>query len=209
MEMKFADESCLKCKHCGFVKPRLDLYCYFKWNGGRWSDMREQAPQQAIPAIVQYCPACKRFYYIEAEGVRMTDVNDYVWIEPVEYRVILPSIREYDKFDWDPIIEYNQRLLLMWAYNDTFYRDPEGPEPTDLDKKVARWNLSRLMGFTNNPIELTEYLREAEYYDECLRLVEKAESALGAELSEEDKDILARIAELARQHDCKPFKISD
>ena len=68
MGLRLSTKEDLKCKHCGFVKERLDLYCYFAWNGGQWSDRRELAPNQAVPALVQYCPNCHRFYYIDAEG---------------------------------------------------------------------------------------------------------------------------------------------
>ena len=68
----------------------------------------------------------------------MKDVKDYNWIEPVDYEAILPSIREYDNFDWSPVIEYNQRLMLMWAYNDKFYRSETGDVPSEFDMKVAK-----------------------------------------------------------------------
>lgn len=53
MDLRFTSEKDLQCKHCGFVKPRLDLYCYFLWEDGKWSDQRECAPNQAVPALVQ------------------------------------------------------------------------------------------------------------------------------------------------------------
>ena len=34
MDLRFTSEKDLQCKHCGFVKPRLDLYCYFLWDDG-------------------------------------------------------------------------------------------------------------------------------------------------------------------------------
>jgi hypothetical protein len=201
MGLRLSTKEDLKCKHCGFVKERLDLYCYFAWNGGQWSDRRELAPTQAIPALVQYCPNCHRFYYIDAEGVYMTDVNHYNWIEPVEYEAILPSIREYDNFDWEPVIEYNQRCILLWAYNDKFYRNPSQEKPTEFDLRVAKWNLLNLTKFYEDPVMIAELLREAGMFDECL------EVASEAEVSEEQNNILDKIIRLAQEQDNRPFKI--
>ena len=201
--MRMSTKEDLQCKHCGHVKERLDLYCYFAWNGGIWSDRRHLAPNQAIPAIVQYCPKCHRFYHILAEGVLIKDVKEYNWIEPVEYEVILPSIREYDNFDWEPVAEYNQRLFLMWAYNDKFHRNSQNAIPTDFDKRVARWNLINLTGFYEDPVMVAELLREAEMYDDCLKVAASANVDIAA------RQILDRIIELAQQQDNKPFKISD
>lgn len=204
MDLRFTSEKDLQCKHCGFVKPRLDLYCYFLWEDGKWSDQREQAPNQAIPALVQYCPKCKRFYYIEAEGMLMKDVNDYNWIEPVEYEAILPSVREYDDFDWSPVIEYNQRLFLIWAYNDKFYRGSSDAVPSEFDIHLAKWNLVNLTRFYNDPVMVSELLREAGMYDDCLKVAESAQ------LEEQDSILLLdRIVSLAQQKINRPFKISE
>lgn len=201
MSFRLSTKEDLQCKHCGYVKKRLDLYCYFAWNDGEWSDRRETAPKCAVPALVQYCPKCHRFYYIEAEGVHMTDVNDYNWIEPVEYEAIAPSIREYDNFDWSPIIEYNQRLILMWAYNDKFYRGQVEVERSEFDIKVARWNLLNLTKFYDDPLMVAELLREAELYDDCL------EVAATAEVDGNQRILLDKIVKLAQSQEYKPFKI--
>lgn len=42
--MRMSTKDDLQCKHCGHVKERLDLYCYFAWEDGVWSDQRETAP---------------------------------------------------------------------------------------------------------------------------------------------------------------------
>ena len=117
--------------------------------------------------------------------------------------MILPSIREYDNFDWEPVAEYNQRLFLMWAYNDKFHRNSQNAIPTDFDKRVARWNLINLTGFYEDPVMVAELLREAEMYDDCLKV------AASANVDIDDRKILDRIIELAQQQDNKPFKISD
>ena len=200
--MRMSTKDDLQCKHCGYVKERLDLYCYFAWNDDSWSDRRETAPQCAVPALVQYCPRCHRFYYIEAEGVLMTDVNDYNWIEPVEYEAIAPSVREYDNFDWSPACEYNQRLRLWWAYNDNFYRGSPSDIPTDFDKRVARWNLLNLTGFYENPVMISELLREAEMYEDCLKV------ATSAEVNKDNKPMLDKIISLAQKKDNRPFMIT-
>ena len=203
MSFKLSTKDDLQCKYCGYVKERLDLYCYFAWDDGAWSDRRENAPKCAVPALVQYCPKCHRFYYIDAEGVRMTDVNDQNWIEPVEYEAIEPSVREYDDFDWDAAIEYNQRLRLMWAYNDKFYRGAVKVERSEFDIRVARWNLVHLTKFYDDHVMVAELLREAEMYDECLKV------AADADVYGDEKILLERIVELAQKQDHKPFKISD
>ena len=203
MDLRFTSEKDLQCKHCGFVKPRLDLYCYFLWEDGKWSDQRECAPNQAVPALVQYCPNCHRFYYIDAEAILIKNVNDYNWIEPVDYDVILPSIREYDNFDWSPVIEYNQRLMLMWAYNDKFYRSNSGDVPSEFDVKVAKWNLINLIQFYNDSIMICELLREAGLFEDCLK------EAVDAMVDEQSKAVLDRIVTLAKQEDKRPFKIAD
>lgn len=203
MSFKLSTKDDLQCKHCGHVKERLDLYCYFAWDDGAWSDRRENAPKCAVPALVQYCPKCHRFYYIDAEGVHMTDVNDYNWIEPVEYEAIAPSVREYDDFDWDAAIEYNQRLRLMWAYNDKFYRGAVKVERSEFDIRVARWNLVHLTKFYDDHVMVAELLREAEMYDECLKV------AADADVYGDEKILLERIVELAQKQEHKPFKISD
>lgn len=199
--MKLSTQEDLRCKHCGHVKERLDLYCYFLWQDGKWSDERETAPNQAVPALVQYCPKCKRFYYIEAESVLMKDVNDYNWIEPVEYDAILPSAREYDNYDWKPAIEFNQRLRLWWAYNDKFYRNSSNAAPTDFDKRVSKWNLLNLTRFYEDPVMISELLREAEMYEDCLKV------ATSAEVDIENKPILDKIIALAQKKDNRPFEI--
>jgi hypothetical protein len=84
----------------------------------------------------------------------MTDVNDYNWIKPVEYETIAPSVREYDDFDWDAAIEYNQRLRLMWAYNDKFYRGAVKVERSEFDIRVARWDLVHLTKFYDDHLEI-------------------------------------------------------
>ena len=200
-EMKFTTKNDLQCTHCGHIKSKLDLYCFFAWQDGNWSDRREWAPQAAVPALVQYCPECKRFYHIYAEAVHMTDVKDYNWIEPVDYMAVVPSAREYDDFDWSPIAEYNQRMILMWAYNDTFYRG-QGAQPSDFDKSVARWNLLNLTGFFEDPVMIAELLREAEMYEDCLKVISEAQV--------DDPDamaVMARIKGLAESGDNKPFKL--
>ena len=203
MSLRLSGKEDLKCKHCGHVKERLDLYCYFSWSDGIWSDQRHLAPNQAVPALVQYCPNCHRFYYIDAEGVLMKDVKDYNWIEPVDYEAILPSIREYDNFDWSPVIEYNQRLMLMWAYNDKFYRSNSGDVPSEFDVKVAKWNLINLTQFYNDSIMICELLREAGLFEDCLK------EAADAMVDEQSKAVLDRIVTLAKQEDKRPFKIAD
>ena len=114
---------------------------------------------------------------------------------------VVPSAREYDDFDWSPIVEYNQRMILMWAYNDTFYRG-QGAQPSDFDKSVARWNLLNLTGFFEDPVMIAELLREAEMYEDCLKFI--------SETQVNDPDamaMLARIKGLAEAGDNKPFKL--
>ena len=89
MSLRFSGKADLKCKHCGFKKSKLDLYCFFQWDDARWSDNREVAPSQAIPGPVQFCPNCRHFYYIDAAAVLIDDVDDYNWIEPLSYEKIL------------------------------------------------------------------------------------------------------------------------
>mgnify|MGYP003294253600 FL=1 len=201
--MILATENDLQCKYCGFVKDKLDLYCYFLWQDGFWSDLRHIAPNQAVPALVQYCPKCKRYYFIEVDGVHMKSTADYRWIEPVEYDDIVASIKEYSKYDWSETVEFNQRLRLMWAYNDTFYRSGSSRVPTEYDRAVAKENLIRLSEFYQDPIVVAEFLREAEMYDECLQLAGKiAPDAEGFE-----RVVLGKVIDLALKQDNKPFKI--
>jgi hypothetical protein len=199
--MILATEKDLQCKHCGFIKDKLDLYCYFAWNDGFWSDLRHSAPNQAIPALVQYCPNCKRYYFIEVEGVMMKSTRDYNWIEPVEYDDIKPAVKEYAGFDWVLPVEFTHRHHLLWAYNDTFYRNYSTRIPTEADKEIARENLLRLAELYQDPIVVAEFLREAEMYKECLELAETIQPE-GFEVV-----VLDRIITLAREGDNKPFKV--
>ena len=206
MSLRLSTHKDLQCTHCGFTKSKLDLYCYFAWNDGIWSDMRHIAPNQAVPALVQYCPQCNRFYYIEAEGVYMTSTNDYNWIEPVDYAAILPSVKEYDGFAWSPVIEYNQRLCLLWAYNDHFFRNPLRATPSEEDKKIAKNNILALVKLLSDPLIIAELLREAEEYDLALRFIADAEDT---DLDDEEKAVLYKIKDLALNHNNRPFKVSD
>ena len=132
----------------------------------------------------------------------MFNTGDYNWIEPVDYDAILPSVSEYDKFDWDIILEYNQRLRLMWAYNDKFYRDSLSPEPTEYDKSIAKNNLLRLAEISKgNPYIVLECLREAQMYEECINIA--------TEISSEGvtRDLINRVVSFAKQNDSKPFPI--
>ncbi len=199
--MKLSTKGDLQCKHCGFTKSKLDLYCYFACDG-YWSDLRHIAPNQAVPALVQHCPKCNRYYYISAEGVEIFNTSDYNWIEPVDYDAILPSVSEYDKFDLDIIVEYNQRLRLMWAYNDKFYRESSSSEPTEYDKTIAKNNLLRLAEISkSNPYIIIECLREAQMYEESINIA--------TEISSEGvtRDLINRVVSFAKQNDSKPFPI--
>lgn len=175
MGLRFTSEKDLQCKHCGFVKPKLDLYCYFSWDDAKWSDKREIAPNRAFPAPVQFCPNCKRFYYIDADDVLIDEVDNYNWIEPLSYDTILPSIRDWFYFDWSPKTELKQRLLLLWTYNDKYYRNLIPAKPSETDIAVSKWNLLRLAKLLNDPIMLAEVLREAAKYDMCLKVTRSAD----------------------------------
>lgn len=199
--MKFSTEKELQCTHCGAIKDRLDLHCYYFWDKGECSDLRELAPQQAVPAIVQFCPSCRRFYHIEKEGVVIKSIGDFNWIDPVTYDAIKPSIVEYDKFEWSAAAEYNQRLRLLWAYNDFFYRENEQRIPAEDDKMIAKWNLLHLTNFFRDPIMIAELLREAEMFDECLKVANKAS------LNIKNNPMLEHIVTLAESQNNKPFKI--
>ena len=91
----------------------------------------------------------------------------------------------------------------MWSYNDKFYRGPVKVERVEFDVRVARWNLINLTKFYDDHVMVAELLREAELYDECLKV------AADAKVYGDKKILLDRIIGLAQQHDHKPFKISD
>jgi hypothetical protein len=200
--MKFTTDTDLQCKHCGFKKSKLDLYCFSQWDDARWSDMRELAPNQAIPAPIQFCPNCKHFYYIDAAAVFIDDVDGYNWIEPLSYEKILPSILDWLHFDWNPLIEFKQRLFLLWTFNDKFYRRPTEEQPSETDITVYRWNLLRLSQLSNNPMMIAEVFREASKFDWSLKVARKAE------VEDDNKHIMEKIQSLAQNGDSKPFRIS-
>ncbi|MBQ7812068.1 MAG: hypothetical protein IJZ70_06645 [Bacteroidales bacterium] len=203
MGLRFTSEKDLQCKHCGFVKPRLDLYCYFLWDDAKWSDKRELSPSKAFPAPVQFCPNCKRFYYIDAEDVLIDDMNKYNWIKPLSYDNLLPSIGDWFNFDWSPKTELKQRLLLLWTFNDKFYRNSTVAEPSETDINVAMWNLLSLAKLLNDPIMVAEVFREAKKYSWCLKVAENAV------IEDDMKHIMDKIQALAQKGDNKPFKISE
>ena len=118
-----------------------------------------------------------------------------------ENEAILPSVREYDHFDWESVIEYNQRCLLLWAYNDKFYRNPTVEKPTEFDLRVAKWNLLNLTKFYEDPVMIAELLREAGMFDECLDVASKAK------VCEEQINVLDKIIRMAQDHDNRPFMI--
>lgn len=201
MSLRFSGKADLKCKHCGFKKSKLDLYCFFQWDDARWSDNREVAPSQAIPGPVQFCPNCRHFYYIDAASVLIDNVDDYNWIEPLSYEKILPSILDWLDFDWSPQVEFKQRLFLLWTFNDKFYRQPTEEQPSETDITVYRWNLLHLVKLCNDPIMIAEFLREASKFDMSLKV------ARNAEVEDDGKHIMEKIQSLAQKGDNKPFRI--
>ena len=201
--MKLATDIDQQCRHCGLKKSKLDLYCYYKWDDARWSDKREIAPSGAFPAPVQFCPNCKRFYYIDAEDVLIDSVDEYNWIDPLSYEMILPSIRDCLNFDWSPETELRQRLLIMWTFNDKFYRSSTTEVPSERDVTVAMWNLLSLTKLLSDPVMTAEVLREAKKYVQVLKVAKNA-------IVEDDKKcIMDKIQKLALKGNHKPFKILD
>lgn len=71
-------------------------------------------------------------------------------------------------------------------------------ERSEFDIRVARWNLVHLTKFYDDHVMVAELLREAEMYDECLKV------AADADVYGDEKILLERIVELAQKQDHKP-----
>lgn len=171
-------ENGTNCPHCGNKVKKLDHYCYYRWDGGEWSDLRHEAPQVMVPSLVQLCPHCGKHFAMTKEFIVINDTSKVNFVDPVDFPALLHGAFNYcmpmSEFEWSsPEIEFNQRIRFLWAYNDYFYRnDSEHPEPDEMAKLMHHHNIMELLKFIDNPLMQCDLIRQAGDFDECISQID-------------------------------------
>jgi len=202
------DNKPLICPICGKHIDKIDHYCYCHWDGGEWSDLRHEAPQAMVPALVQLCPHCGNHFALDADSVMVSDSNRINFIEPVELPAMLHGAMRYcmpmTSFKWDnPAQEYNQRLRFLWAYNDYFHRnETEHPEADGMMEMMHSHNIHELLKFYKNPFMRCDLMRQACDFEDCISYIN---SIIGS-APKQAIGVLQFIKQKAVEKDSAPFR---
>lgn len=196
----------LICPECGEPIDKIDCYCYYHWSQGEWSDLRHEAPQVMVPSIMQYCPHCKKYFVMENDSMIISDTSKVNYIDPVDYPALKEGYKYYDQLRRNRILEYNQRMRFLWAYNDYFYRsEDEKRAPTEEDKQNAFSNVLALQTYFP-PLIHADLLRQAGKLDWAIT---QAKRVMATMPKNEDKFIGEYIVRLAELGICAPFDIEE
>lgn len=199
------------CPHCGNKIEKFDHYCYYSWDGGKWSDLRHKAPQVMVPSLVQLCPNCGNHFAMNNENMMLNDTSMVNFVDPVDFPALIHGALRYcmpmSEFEWDsPEQEFNQRMRFLWAYNDYFYRNKsEHPEPDDMAKLMHHHNIMELQKFIESPLMQCDLLRQAGDFDECLSQID----ALMPQAPEDAVSILKLLKQKVLLDDKAPFEMNE
>lgn len=196
----------LVCPECEEPIDKIDCYCYYHWDGGDYSDLRQEAPQTMVPSIMQHCPHCGKYFVTKEESMTIRDASKVNYIDPVDYPALKEGYKYYDQLRDNRTLEYNQRMRFLWAYNDYFYRSgDENRVPTEEDKQNAFSNVLGLQTYFH-PLIHADLLRQAGKLDWAITQAKRVMAKMPAD---KDKSIGEYVVRLAEQGICAPFDFEE
>ena len=191
----------LTCPHCGNKKKVINLMSGNTCGASLWSDAKHVTPMLPKISYVQQCPSCKHYFLFDKNSQREEINDDYKSFCLETGNLSYQQLKEaYVELSNDKIIdEFSFRIMLIWGYNDVYYKQ------TNIPKEEYEYfvdNVRALLPLMNdNDIILTSELhREIGEFDEAIKIIENNQAS-----NEFIQKVQQQILERSQIKDSKVF----
>ena len=201
----------LTCPKCRGQKDLLSLMSGNTFGATYWSDTKREAPMLPEVSAVQKCPHCGYYYFANKQPYKTSDKEYSFELETLSFDNCKEALTQFLHESLDAEDEKTLRVYTLFAFNDKYYRNPEGSKPNEDtnfkdDYLYFKDNALRLIELFENDDETAlfraELYREIKMYKECLSLIRKVN-----EENERISTIKNAIKERAEVYDYAVFRI--
>ena len=203
--MKPGKPRILTCPFCGTEKLVLSLISGNTIGAEYWSDGKKIAPMLPETSYVQKCPHCGKYYITSRQEPRFASV----WGFGEQGLLTFPEMKEaFDQISKEGFEDANEEetlhFMLLYAYNDYYYRSEEGKTVDENDHILFVNNVKWIL----ENCELDD-ITKAEFYREIgdMANAKKLAESLGTGNMFYNNYVECLNARI-EQNDCIAFKIN-
>ncbi len=204
--MKIGRAQILTCPHCGKTKEIMHLKSGSISQRKCWSDGKKEFRMKPETSIVQKCPHCGKYYFAHNQEFMRSDDSYSTELGTLTFEECVEALSQLQDEGFDERDEYYARELLMYAYNDKYYRNDNGQkEPVSSeDFEYFKSNVIRiieLLDFEKHDLFIAELYREIGDFSTCVEILESITC-----VDEGPAALKEKILERCKQKDNKVFR---
>ncbi len=205
--MKIGRSQILTCPHCGKTKEIMHLQSGNISERKCWSDTKLEARMRPEASIVQKCPHCGKYYFAHNQEFMRSDDSYSTELGTLTFEESVEALSQLQEEGFDERDEYYARELLVYAYNDKYYRNDNGQKApvSSEDFECFKANVIRLielLNFERHQLRIAELYREIGDFSKCEEILESV-TDIDDRLAKIKEEIMGRC----RQKDNKVFCI--